>query len=157
MPVLFPTRFQDELALCFKVAKVRIDDSQSLIIGVITRIRVSFSKVCFPVITCNTFDGFAVLHVTALRPFVLRNFFCRGCKQTDIFLRSNWFLSRKARKSSRLFSEWVWHSRRGAEISFSILESRSCENFGLAHFSNCAVRKLTVCNLNKESPAQETA
>ena len=27
------------------------------------------------------------------------------------------------------------YSRRGTQISFPFLESRSCENFGLAHFS----------------------
>ena len=42
------------------------------------------------------------------------------------------------------------HSRRGTQISFPLLESRSCENFGLliAHFSIVyqvlIVRKLTV-------------
>ena len=30
------------------------------------------------------------------------------------------------------------------QISFPLLESRSCENFGLVHFFNCLVRKVVV-------------
>ena len=57
-----------------------------------------------------------------------------GCRVFFCFQVS--FLPRKARKSSRLLSGWVWlYSRRRIQTSFPLLDCLSCENFGLAHSS----------------------
>ena len=58
-----------------------------------------------------------------------------------IYMLSSWFLPRKARKSSGPSRNESDCSRRGTQTSFPLLESRSCESFGLAHFTKSREKK----------------
>ena len=60
-----------------------------------------------------------------------------------IYMLSSWFLPRKARKSSGPSRNESDCSRRGTQTSFPLLESRSCEIFGLAHFTKSREKKVT--------------
>ena len=72
-----------------------------------------------------------ILRFSMLRPFVMRDFFLR--LQTEIFFFQGSFSPVKRGNragSSRNESDY---SRRGTQISFPLLESRSCENLSLIH------------------------
>ena len=69
-----------------------------------------------------------------IRPFCVRDSFFLGCKQRFFCFQVSFCPVKRGNRagSSRNESDY---SRRGTQISFPLLESRSCDNFGLAHFS----------------------
>ena len=69
--------------------------------------------------------------------------FCWGCKQR-LFLLRNQFLPRKERKSSRLFSEWVWLLSERYPDQFSASRESQLREFRTSSFVNVVVRKLEV-------------
>ena len=69
-----------------------------------------------------------------VRPFVVRDFFVEVASKGFFCFEISFCPVKRGNRagSSRNESDY---SRRGTQISFPLLESRSCENFGLAHLS----------------------
>ena len=68
-----------------------------------------------------------------LRPFVMRDFFFEVANR--LFCCQVSFCPVKRGNQAGFSRNESDYSRRGTQTSFPLLESRSCEKFGVAHFS----------------------
>ena len=63
-----------------------------------------------------------------------------GCKQRFFYFQVSFCLVKRGKRAGSARNESDY-SRRGTQISFPLLESRSCENFGLSQISISSLEK----------------
>ena len=83
-----------------------------------------------------------------LRPFVMPDFFLR--LQTECFCFQVSFCPGKCGNRACSFRNESDYSRRGTQISFQLLESRRCENFGLTVYPIWSKKKIMARKLKNK-------